>query len=489
MHGRRICFVSSEVAPFAKTGGLADVSGSLPKYVAGAGCDIRVFMPFYSSINTSRGEFHVVEFLRDIPLRFGDDWLTFNVVTTRLPNSAVDVYFIDCPSLYGRGRIYTDDHDEYLRFALLSRAAIECCQRMGWSPDVFHCNDWQTALIPLYLRAMYGWDRLFDATRTILTIHNIAYQGIFSSGIIHHLGLDSHAEMFGIDDLRAGIVNFLKTGIFYADVLTTVSRTYAHEIQTPEFGAGLEEYLRRRSDALFGIVNGVDYNEWSPERDTLIPCNFTIDDLSGKEEDKRILMRRLELDFDENAPLLGIVSRLTAQKGFDLFFDIMDAMLARHNFRLAVLGSGEDKYEGFFASLHERYRGRVCFYRGFQNELAHLIEAGSDIFLMPSQFEPCGLNQIYSLAYGTIPVVRKTGGLADTVQGFDPATGEGTGFVFDHFTPEGLAWGMESAITAWHDRRSWRQIIRNAMSRNYSWEVQVREYLRLYGEGSEGMRA
>lgn len=480
MHGRRICFVSSEVAPFAKTGGLADVSGALPKYIAEEGYEVRVFMPFYASIDTSRHEFHVVEFLRDIPLSFGHEWLTFNVVTTRLPNSRVDLYLIDCPRLYHRSSIYTDDADEYLRFALLSRAALECCQRMGWSPDVVHCNDWQTALIPLYLRTLYSWDRLFADTRTILTIHNIAYQGVFSSGVIRALELADHADMFSIDDLRAGIVNFMKTGIFYADILTTVSRTYAHEIQTPEYGAGLEEFLRRRSDALYGIVNGVDYNEWSPERDRLIPCNYTIDDLEGKEEDKRYLMERLELAYDPDVPLLGIVSRLTAQKGFDLFFDIMAPMLRLHNIRLAVLGSGEEKYESFFASLQAIFPGVVCFYQGFQNQLAHLIEAGSDIFLMPSQFEPCGLNQIYSLKYGTLPVVRRTGGLADTVEHYDPATGRGTGFVFEHFTAEGLRWGMEQAIIAWHDRATWRHIMRNAMLQNYSWEVQVKEYVRLY---------
>lgn len=485
MHGRRICFVSSEVAPFAKTGGLADVSGALPKYIAEAGYDVRVFMPFYSSIDTSRRDFHVVEFLRDIPIRFGNEWATFNVVTTRLPGSHVDIYFIDSPQFYHRSSIYTDDADEYLRFALLSRATLECCQRMGWSPDVVHCNDWQTALMPLYLRSLYSWDRLFARTRTILTIHNIAYQGVFSSGVIRALGLGDHAEMFSIDDLRTGIVNFMKTGIFYADILTTVSRTYAREIQTAEYGAGLEEYLGRRSDALYGIVNGVDYNEWSPERDTLIPHNYSIDDLSGKEQNKRLLMERLELAYDANAPLLGVVSRLTAQKGFDLFFDIMAPMLRRHNIRLAVLGSGEEKYERFFASLQGMFPGTVCFYQGFQNQLAHLIEAGSDIFLMPSQFEPCGLNQIYSLKYGTPPVVRRTGGLADTVQHYNAATGEGTGFVFEHFTAEGLQWGMEQAIATWHDRAAWRRLMRNAMSQNFSWEVQVREYLRLY-EGLGG---
>jgi starch synthase len=485
MQGRRICFVSSEVAPFSKTGGLADVSGALPKYVAGGGYDVRVFTPLYSTIDTSKYEIHTVDYLRDVPLRFGDEWITFTVRTAKLPGSDVDIYFIDSPRFYHRGSIYTDDADEYLRFALLSRAAIECCQRMGWGPQVFHCNDWQTALIPLYLRTIYNWDRLFAGSRTVLTIHNIAYQGVFSAGIIRSLGLAGHESMFDRGDLGGGRVNFMKTGIFYTDVLTTVSDTYAREIQTPEYGAGLHDLLRGRSDALIGVVNGVDYNEWSPERDRLIPHNYSIDDLSGKEKNKEYLLHNLKLPYDPTAPVLGIVSRLTAQKGFDLFFDILAPILYTHNIKLAVLGSGEERYESFFTGLHHQFGDKVCFYRGFQNTLAHLIEAGSDIFLMPSQFEPCGLNQIYSLKYGTIPVVRKTGGLADTVQPYNRATGEGTGFVFEHFTSQGLRWGMEQAIATWHDREAWRRLMRNAMSMNYSWEVQALRYFRLY-EGLGG---
>ncbi len=480
MHALRICFIASEVAPFAKTGGLADVAGALPKYVAREGFDVRVFMPLYSTIDTTQHRFHVVDFLRDVPLEIGGEVLHFTVLTTRMPDSEVDIYFIDVPRLYHRGTVYTSDADEYLRFTVLSRAVIESCQRMGWGPDVFHCNDWQTALVPLYLRTVYEWDGLFARSRTVLTIHNIAYQGVFSSNILRAIGLAEYERMFSMEDLRAGVVNFMKTGLFYADLLTTVSATYAREIQTPEFGAGLEGFLRRRADALVGIVNGVDYNEWSPELDSLIPYNYSADDLMGKEADKEYVMERMELDYDSNAPLLGIVSRLTGQKGFDLFFDILPPFLWRTNARLAVLGSGEPKYETFFTRMQGLFPGRVSFYRGFQNQLAHLIEAGSDIFLMPSRFEPCGLNQIYSLRYGTVPVVRRTGGLADTVQQFDPDSGEGTGFVFEHFTAEGLAWGMDAAVSAWHNKPAWNRLMQNCMARNYSWDAQVLHYLPLY---------
>lgn len=480
MRTRNVCFVSSEVAPFAKTGGLADVSGALPKYLEHHDCDVRVFMPFYGSINTSTYQFHVVDYLQDLVMRLGDETVAYRVLTTRLPGSEVDVYFIDCPRLYGRGSIYTNDADEHLRFVLLSRAAIECCQRMGWQPDIFHCNDWQTALIPLYLRTVYSWDRLFSRTRTVLTIHNIAYQGIFPSHVLNAIGLGDHASMFALEDLHSGIVNFMKTGIFYADLLTTVSITYAREIQTSEYGAGLHEFLRRRSDALVGIVNGVDHNEWSPENDTLIPHRFSIDDLSGKQADKDYLLCSMGLAGSPDVPVLGVVSRLTAQKGFDLFSGVMEDILSRYDCRLVVLGSGEPGYEAFFTGLQQRFPDRAAFYAGFQNSLAHLIEAGSDIFLMPSKFEPCGLNQIYSLRYGTIPVVRKTGGLNDTVENFDSATGHGTGFVFEHFTPEGLRWAIERAITTFHHRDMWHTIMRNAMSRNFSWDVQVRYYIELY---------
>lgn len=477
----RVCFVASEVAPFAKTGGLADVSGALPKYLQLNGCDLRVFMPFYDVIDRSKWEFRVVDFLQGISIRIGERTHIVNVYTTKLPGSEVDVYFIDAPALYNRGSIYTDADDEYLRFLLLSQAALQCCQYMGWAPDIVHCNDWQTALIPLLLRTVFHWDALFRSTRTVLTIHNIAYQGVFSSKVLREVGLEAYQHLFYQEDLVSGVVSYMKAGILYADILTTVSRTYAHEIQTAEYGSGLEVMLRRRATALVGIVNGVDLTEWSPELDQLIPYNFSSDDLSGKERNKESLIHRVELPFHPAVPVLGVVSRLTAQKGFELFEGILEPMLQNYDMQLVVLGSGEAKYERYFFDLERRFPHKVCFYRGFQNELAHLIEAGADIFVMPSKFEPCGLNQIYSLRYGTIPIVRRTGGLADTVVNFNPITGEGTGFVFEHFNSQGLAWGIESAVKTWYlDRPSWRRLMANAMAEDFSWERQVQEYLSVY---------
>ncbi len=474
----KIALVSSEVVPYAKTGGLADVSGALAKYLSLDGYDIRVFTPLYDI--TTLDEMHPVDFLQDVPVEFGSQTIHFSVVTARLPDSEADVYFIDVPALYHRGKIYTDDEDEYLRFALLSRAALECCQRMGWSPDVMHCNDWQTALIPLYLRTTYSWDTLFANTKTVLTIHNLAYQGAFRASVVDELAFGEGHDLIHRDDLHHGVFNYLKHGIMYANTISTVSQTYAQEIQTPEYGEGLHDMLRHRSDALVGIVNGVDYEEWSPETDPLIPFHYTIDDLSGKEKNKKHLLERLELPYDPDVPVFGVVSRLVSQKGFDLFYEVMEPFVRHYNIRLCVLGSGAAEYEQFFQALQERYPHRVCFYRGYSNELAHLIEAGADLFLMPSRYEPCGLNQIYSLKYGTIPIVRKTGGLADTVQHFNPETGEGNGFVFDHYSAHGFAWGIEQALRAWQDYTSREQLIHNAMSANWSWEKEIDKYIEVY---------
>lgn len=476
----RICYVASEVVPFAKTGGLADVSGALPKYVAAAGHDVRVVMPAYKSIAWATHGIAHVPGMERLSIDLGGETIVFGIATTTLPGSNVPVFFVDCPRFFHRDAIYTDSADEYLRFALLCRATIELCQRTQWAPDVFHCHDWQTALIPLLLRTQYAWDRLFAGARTVLTIHNIGYQGIFPSSAIDALGLGGWRQMFHQDDIRAGIVNYLKTGILYADVLTTVSVTYAREIQTPEYGSGLHSILRSRSGALVGIVNGVDYDEWSPEKDRHIPHRFSADDLSGKELDKRALLETLGLHYDPNVPVLGIVSRLTAQKGFDLLPDALGPVIQAHHVRVAVLGSGETRYERFFERLQASSGGKLTFYKGFSNELAHLIEAGSDIFLMPSHYEPCGLNQIYSLRYGTVPVVRRTGGLADTVQQYDPATGRGNGFVFERYEASALRRSIEGAIAAFHQKPHWRRIVRNAMAADWSWEHQVKEYLRLF---------
>jgi starch synthase len=474
----RILQLAAEVTPFAKTGGLGDVVAGLSRFLGRTGHDVRIFLPFYPSLASDGDRYVPVDFIRDVPVQLGPHRFTYTARTALLPDSNVSVYFIDCPALFGRGGIYHGDRDDSLRFGLLTAATFECAQRMGWSPDIVHCHDWHTALAPVYLKAFFEWDGLFQRTRTVLTIHNIGFQGVVDSSRLIDLGLDPYTRLL---DLSPGYLNFLRNGIVHADALTAVSRTYAREIQTHEDGFGLDALLRARRDRLFGIVNGVDYGDWDPATDPNLFYHYSVDDLAGKRNCKRALLREIGFDERTAAPVVGIVSRLTPQKGFDLCFDTLPAFLAQRDMRLVALGSGEPRYEEFFQGLERRFPGKAWFYRGYNEKLAHQIEAGADIFLMPSKFEPCGLNQMYSLRYGTPPIVRKTGGLADTVEPFDPSTGRGTGFVFEHFTPAGLAWALDLALNAFHHPILWRRMMGDGMTRDFSWEVQGREYVELYG--------
>jgi len=476
----RICLASSELAPLAKTGGLADVSAALSAYLNDAGHDIRVLIPFYSSINTSGLNVTPVPGLQGLQIRLGPHILSYSIDTATLPDSGLSIYLLRCPQAYDRPVIYGSGPDEHLRFILLSRVAIEMCQHMNFAPDIFHCHDWHTALIPLYLKTLYAWDRLFENTYSVMTIHNIGYQGVFSADIVNDLNLPDGKDNLNKDDLTPGRVNFLKMGLLNADLLTTVSPTYAREILSPEYGMGLQNILRQRRDRLVGILNGVDFNEWNPETDPLISFPYTARRISGKNKNKLELMKELGLDSGDDVPLLGIVSRLTYQKGVELVQDVIPAMMQHRPFALAVLGSGESKYERFFEHLQHRHRSRVCFYRGFNNKLAHMIEAGSDIFLMPSRFEPCGLNQMYSLRYGTIPIVRKTGGLADSVQMIDPKRGVGNGVLFNDFNGPALGWALNFALDIYQDKKLWRKIRRNGMAMDYSWERQGEIYVELF---------
>jgi len=476
----KILLVSSEVAPFAKTGGLADVAAALPRHLASRGHDVRILMPLYGRIRRGSWDLRPHERLQGMRLAFGGRDYGYSVLVGTLPKSTAEVYFLHCPELYAREAIYTWERDEHVRFGFLARAALEVCQWLQWAPEVLHCNDWHTGLAPLYLKAAYSWDRLFERTRTLLTIHNIGYQGVFGADTLHELGLGAHAHLLHQEDLAAGKLNFLKTGIIYADALTTVSRTYAREIQTPDFGMGLQDLLRARADAVVGIVNGVDYAEWDPATDARIPRRYSPRSLAGKRTCRDELLKRMKLTPAGEAPVFGIVSRLTAQKGFELLPEFLPGLLAR-DVRLCVLGSGEERYEQFFHRLHGANPGKVSFWAGYDDELAHWIEAGSDFFLMPSLYEPCGLNQMYSLRYGTVPIVRRTGGLADTVEPFDLDTRRGTGFLFDEFSPAALAASVRRALECWSDPAARRALVENGMAVDFSWDRQGTEYVELYG--------
>lgn len=476
----KICLASSEFSPLAKTGGLADVCSALSAYLHDNGHDIRVLVPRYQSMDTSSLVIVQEPSLQELTIEIGNHRLRYSIDSATQAGSTLTIHLLRCPELYDREDIYTDGSDEHLRFIFLSRVAIEMCQHMGFAPDIFHCHDWHTALVPLYLKYHYAWDRLFQHTRSVLTIHNIGYQGIFDAYIMHDMGMREMTDKLYQQDLALGRVNFLKTGVLYADMLTTVSPTYAREILDPVYGMGLEGLLSQRTDSLVGILNGIDTEEWNPQHDPLIPFPYSAAALKGKKQNKQALMAELELESSGDIPLIGIVSRLTSQKGIDLTRQVIPRLLQQGRFALAVLGSGEPRYEQFFTELQHRYRDRVCFYRGFNNKLAHMIEAGSDIFLMPSRFEPCGLNQMYSLAYGTIPIVRRTGGLADSVQLYDPATGRGTGIVFDDYDAAALDWAINFALDLYQDKRAWQTLVQNAMARDHSWTRQGQVYVNLF---------
>jgi starch synthase len=468
-----VLFAASEMAPYAKTGGLADVAAALPRHLHRAGHDVRVFLPLYDTLKAAPDTLHPLP--GELEIRLGAHRYTARLVQA---GQEPPVYLVHCPALFGRGALYTQDADEHRRFLALCWATLTGAQRLQFAPDIVHCNDWQTALLPITLRKAFAWDRLFDRARTLLTIHNLNYQGMFRAAAVQDTNLDP--SVFHQDQLRDGRVNFLLTGILYADGVSTVSPTYAREIQGADHGVGLDPFLRARSSTVVGILNGVDYEEWSPERDRHIPHRYDAADLDGKERDKQALLESLALPYRAGVPVCGIVSRLARQKGLDLLGEVMPDLLRRHGFQLVVLGSGEPGLTALFGRLQTAYPRQVCFYRGFSEPLAHLIEAGADMFLMPSRYEPCGLNQMYSLRYGTVPIVHRTGGLADSVSPWNPRTGAGTGFLFDHHDAAGLRWAIEAALATYRDRDAWRKLIANGMAEDFSWDTQRKLYEQVY---------
>ncbi|MBK8998048.1 MAG: glycogen synthase [Myxococcales bacterium] len=474
----RLLYIAPEVAPFAKTGGLADVLGALPRQMQRLGHDVRVFLPAYAQID--RKKYRLRPVLGPVQIQLGGRRFSVGIASALLPGSDLEIHFVHSPELFARSSIYTADADEHLRFLVLSYAALEACRRLGFSPDVVHCHDWQTALVPLALKTLYARDPVLRRARSLLTIHNLHYQGYFPASVLPETGLARAAHLFHQDYLKEGRLNFLLHGVLYADGITTVSPSYSREIQGPDHGAGLDPFLRARASTVVGILNGVDYEEWSPEHDPFIPHPYGATDLSGKEKNKAVLLGKLGLEYLPGTPVVGAVSRMVGQKGLDLLAGVLGRALRRHRFQFVLLGSGEHQLEEMYAALQRTFPRQVCFYRGYSNELAHLIEAGADMFVMPSRYEPCGLNQLYSLRYGTVPIVHKTGGLADTVQLFNPKTGRGTGFPFEQHDAQGLTWGLETALKLYRDPSVWRKIMLNGMAQNFSWAVQAKQYELLY---------
>jgi starch synthase len=468
------------MVPFAKTGGLADVVGALVREFAQLGHEIRAFMPLYAAVRRANPGTQPVLGLQNVGVSIDGRAYAFSVRTSHVPGTEITAYFIDCPELFDRPAIYTRDPDEHRRFLLFTRAVMESCLRLGFAPDIFHCHDWHTAFLPLFLKSIYAPVPLFARSRSVLTIHNIGYQGVIPAAFLSDLGLSAPAGQLDAADLQFGVINSLKTGIKFADTVTTVSPTYAREITETALGMGMQAALRARTLPVIGILNGVDYREWDPRHDRYIVEHYCAEDLRGKRVDKEELLRALGLELAPGIPVIGMVTRLASQKGIDILMDALPQALASRDFGLAVLGSGEERYSAFFNSLAARFRGRVAFRSSHDEPLAHLIEAGSDMFLMPSQYEPCGLNQMYSLRYGTIPIVRRTGGLADSVRHFDPASGEGTGCVFNDYDPPAVLWGMNTALDWFGDQRGWLRLMQNAMREDFSWGRQVERYIEVF---------
>ncbi len=477
----RVGLIASEAAPFAKTGGLGDVSAALARYLAKAGHDARLVLPLYASMKRDGLALTEVGFARDVALPLGGRRFAFTLFAARLPKGGPLVYFVHCPELYGRPGIYANDGDEHLRFGFLTLAALESFQRMGFAPDIVHVHDWHTALAPLFLKTRYAWDqRLFGRTRTVLTIHNLAYQGGFQAGSLRDLDLESDRGLLHAPQLARGVFSFLATGLLHADAITAVSETNAREIQTPEHGFGLDGLVRARANRLVGIVNGIDAEEWNPATDAHLAARYSAADLAGKARCREALLREAGLEADAETPVLGVVSRLSAQKGFDLALEALPAFLARGQVKLVGLGSGSQVIADGFRALQRRFPRQVAFEVGFSEAKAHRIEAGADFFLMPSRFEPCGLNQMYSQRYGTPPVVHRTGGLADTVTPWNPVTSTGTGFVFEHFTALGLTWALGQALLCFSRPASYARVQQSGMARDFSWERQIQRYEALY---------
>ncbi len=478
-----ILFTASEAAPFAKTGGLADVAGALPKALKKLGHDVRVVIPRYYVVDKEKYNLKPLQGALGVPMGvMGEIWC--GVYEGKIPNSDVPIYFIEHEGFFGRSGLYADENnisysDNDNRFIFLSKAALQLAKKLRFKPDIVHANDWHTAPTTLFLNTHYVWDSDFEDTASVLTIHNLQHQGKFYKGVMDVLGVGwEHFTPQELEEYDG--VNLLKGGIYNCDVFNTVSRKYAKEIQTPEFGWGLDGVIRDHKDKLYGILNGVDYSEWSPDIDPHIPKNYDLDNLGGKRVCKRELQKEFGLPQRDDVPLIGFVGRLAEQKGIGLIAEIIWSLLER-DVQFVLLGSGEKWAEDLFRHVSYWKKDKFACKIGYDNPLSHRIEAGSDLFLMPSLFEPCGLNQIYSLRYGTLPIVRAVGGLDDTIENYDPYTKSGTGFKFYEASGRALLSTIDWAIdTYYNDKEGMKNLIKNAMSKRFDWESSAKAYEDIY---------
>ncbi|HOA55515.1 MAG: glycogen synthase GlgA [Clostridiaceae bacterium] len=473
----KILFVSAEMSPFAKTGGLADVAGSLPKALAEMGHDVRAVMPRYGMI---KGDF---DYVTDFAVRIDQSIETCVIRKTEIPymyknkKKNLKIYFTDSYRFFDREGIY-GHFDDAERFVFFCKAVLEMLPRINFKPDIIHCNDWHTGPICLLLKEKYRFNDFYKNMATLFTIHNLEYQGHFSSHVINLLNCDF--DIFTSEKAEFyGMFNFMKTGLVYADIINTVSKVYAEEIKTPQYGERLEGLLQKRSEDLFGIVNGIDYDEFNPLTDSDIAKNYSIDNIADKKANKTALQKEMGLPC-RDVPLISLISRLSGQKGLNLIIDRIDDMLSK-DIQFVLLGTGDEYYHDQFRMIASRYPERIAVHLGFNPQLAQLIYAGSDMFLMPSRFEPCGLGQLISLRYGTIPIVRATGGLAETIIDFDSDNENGNGFSFAGFSSDEMLDAIDRAISVYNNRPDeWRTLIRRAMELDYSWDSSAKQYENLY---------
>jgi len=474
MNSINVLFAASEAVPFAKTGGLADVAGTLPRELAKLGADVRLIIPKYKSI--PRNFVEAMEYIGYVYVDLA--WRHQYCAVLKLEYQGVITYFIDNEYYFNRDCLY-GHFDEAEQFAFFSRAVLKVLPLIDFKPDIIHCNDWQTGVVSAFLKAGFGHIGLLKDIKTVYTIHNLKYQGMFPKEVLGDI-LGLSWDYFNPEGLELhDCVNYMKAGIAYSDLITTVSKTYAEEIKTDFFGENLNGILTKRSESIFGILNGIDYLENDPETDTRIYKSFNAEDLEGKYENKKMLQESLGLPQREEVPVIGVVSRLVGQKGFDLIAHVLDEML-QMDIQLVVLGTGDSNYENMFRNAAERYPGKVSANIKYDGVLAQRIYAGSDMFLMPSLYEPCGLSQIFSLRYGTVPIVRETGGLKDTVMPYNEFTGEGTGFSFANYNAHEMLDTVKRAISFYKNKDIWEKIVKSGMKQDFSWSKSAKEYMELY---------
>jgi starch synthase len=483
----KVLYVAAEMVPFAKEGGLADVAGALPAALKNAGIDVRGVIPAYAGIDRKKFALTPVKKVKPVSIHYSGMDLEATLLESKLPKTDVTIYFIENDYFFGRPGIYNDPQtkegykDTAERYVFYVRALMELVKQLDWQPDIIHLNDQHTALIAGYLKRQYSADNFYSKAKTVFSIHNLGYQGIFPKEVMWFAMFDQ-AEYYPMSPFEFyDKINFMKIGITFSDIVSTVSKTYAEEIiSSSEFGFGLEGVLRDRKSDLYGIVNGIDYMEWNPEIDDLIPFKYSPKDLSGKKKNKASLLKEQGLDpAGDDIPLIGMISRLADQKGFDILGQCMDELLI-NPLRMIILGTGQQQYHDMFKKFADKHKGKISINLTFNNKLAHYIEAASDMFLMPSKYEPCGLNQLYSMKYGTVPIVRATGGLKDTVIPFDTGSGNGTGFVFTDYSAKELMIAVSKALILFQDKEKWRKLIKNCMSQDFSWDRSAKEYIELY---------